>query len=289
MSFLSVLIALLLERSLPQLKSYRRFDWLRDYSRWMVEVLQIDKLGPWAALILLLAPLLLAVWVLAGLFHGALFGLFELAFGVLVVYLTLGPRELDPEVDDYLDALDMDDGRARSAAAEPLLDQPAPGETGEQARAVSRSLFSEALIRLYGPIFWFVLLGPVAAVAYRLLERLQREPGLLDESLDRLRGPARELLGWMDWVPARLSLFAYMIAGSFDEGWQAFRRGVTLAADLYEQNVALLRQVGAASIGLPGEIGSAAAAAAEVRKARGLVLRALVIWLLLVFLGGLFV
>ncbi len=282
MTFLSILIALLIERSLPQLKRFRRFDWLRDYGRWMVEVLQIDKLGPWAGLALLLAPLLLAVWLLYSIFHSAFFGLFELAFGVVVVYLTLGPRELDPEVDDYLDALDVDEARARASAAAPLLDEETPSELSEQAHTVARSLFSEALIRVYAPIFWFALLGPVAAVVYRLLERLQRHAGLLDESLSGLRGPARELLGWMDWIPARLSLFAYMVAGRFDDGWQAFRRGVTLATDLYEQNIELLRQVGAASIGLPEEIGSAPAAAAEVRKARGLILRSLVIWLLLI-------
>jgi AmpE protein len=282
MTFLSILIALLIERSLPQLKSFRRFDWLRDYSRWMVEVLQIDKLGPWAALTLLIAPVLVATWLLASIFDNAFFGLFELAFGVIVVYLTLGPRELDPEVDDYLDALDMADPQARRVAAAPLLDGELPAELSEQARSVGQSLFSEALIRIYAPIFWFVLLGPVAAVAYRLLERLMRDPELLEEGLHRLRAPARELLGWMDWIPARLTLFAYMIAGRFDDGWQAFRRGMALAADIYESNVEMLRRVGAASIGLPDEISASEAAAAEVRKARGLILRSLVIWLLLV-------
>ena len=284
MSFLSILIALLIERSMPQLRSFRRFDWLRDYSHWLVEVLQIDKLGAWAGLALLLLPVLVVVWLLASIFENALFGLFELAFGVLVVYLTLGPEELDPQVDDYLDALDMDDERARSAAASPLLQQEPPAELSPQSLAVSRSLLSEALIRVYAPIFWFALLGPVAAVAYRLLERIQRDDCLLDESLASLRISAQELLGWLDWIPARMTLFAYMVAGSFDEGWQRFRRGVTLAADAYEQNIELLRQVGSAAIGLPEQIGSAAAAGAELRKARGLVLRSLVIWLLLILL-----
>jgi len=282
MTFLSILIALLIERSLPQLKSFRRFDWLRDYSRWMVEVLQIDKLGPWAALALLIAPVLVATWLLASIFDNAFFGLFELAFGVIVVYLTLGPRELDPEVDDYLDALDVEDPQARRLAAAPLLDGEPAAELSGQARAVGQALFSEALIRIYAPIFWFVLLGPVAAVAYRLMERLMRDPELLEEGLHKLRAPARELLGWMDWIPARLTLFAYMIAGRFDDGWQAFRRGISLAADVYEGNIGMLRRVGAASIGLPDEISASEAAAAEVRKARGLILRSLVIWLLLV-------
>lgn len=282
MSFLIILIALLIERSLPQMRAFRRFDWMRDYSRWMVEVLQIDKLGPWAGLVLLLLPVLVGVWLLASIFDNALFGLFELAFGVIVVYLTLGPAELDPEVDDYLDALDMEDERARSAAAAPLLQQAPPEALPQQSRLVIQSLFSEALIRIYAPIFWFVLLGPVAAVAYRLLERVQRGEGLIDESLGHLHVVARDALGWMDWIPARLSLFAYMIAGRFDDAWQIYRRGIALAADTYEQNIELLQQIGSAAIGLPEELGSPAVAAAELRKGRGLVLRSLVIWLLLV-------
>ncbi len=282
MTVLSLIIALLLERSLPQLKSFRRFDGLRDYSRWMLEVLQIDKLGPWGALAVLMAPLLLAVWLLSSMFHNALFGLFELAFGVIVIYLSLGPDELDPQVDDYLDTLDDDDPQARRSAAMPLLGQDAPEALPEQAEGMCRALFSEALIRIYGPVFWFVVLGPVGAVAYRILERFQRQADLLDESLQSLRAVARELLGWMDWIPARITAFAYMIAGRFDDGWQAFRRGVSLAADLHEQNTELLRQVGAAAIGLAERITAPESAAAELRKARGLVLRALVIWLLLV-------
>ncbi len=284
MSFLSLLIALLIERSMPQLRSFRRFDWLRDYSRWLVEVLPIDKLGAWVGLATLLLPLLLAVWLLNSIFENALFGLFELAFGVIVVYLSLGPEELDPQVDDYLDALDMEDERARSLAALPLLQRKPPTDLSQQSLAVTHSLFSEALIRVYAPLFWFALLGPVAAVAYRLLERIQRDNSLLDAPLGELRIPARELLGWLDWIPARLTLIAYMIAGSFDEALQSFRRGVTLASDLYEQNIELLQQVGSAAIRLPETVGSSAAASAELRKARGLVLRSLVIWLTLLLI-----
>ena len=43
MTILSILIALLAERVLPQLVDFRRFDWLRNYSRWMIDVLQTTQ------------------------------------------------------------------------------------------------------------------------------------------------------------------------------------------------------------------------------------------------------
>ena len=56
MAFLSILIALLLERIVPQFIEFRRFEWLRDYSQWMVDLLHLDRLGAWISAAVLLLP-----------------------------------------------------------------------------------------------------------------------------------------------------------------------------------------------------------------------------------------
>lgn len=288
MTFFSVLIAVLLERIAPRFVELRRFDWLRGYSQWLVDVLQIHRTGGWMSLGLLLLPLLLAMWLLTGVFEHALFGVFELVFNVAVVFLCLGPRDLDQQIEGYLDAIELGDTQQRFKLAAELTQSEPAMELPNQALQVSRSIFVHANTRIYAILLWFTLLGPVAAVLYRLLEQLMSK-NLLPSALTGLQPLCLTLLGWIDWIPARLSLFAFMISGSFDDGLQAYRRGSVSAVDPYEQNHELLQQVGLSAIIASPDVAGGEQAMLLVRKARGLILRALVVWLLLVMLLSLFV
>lgn len=287
MTFLSILIALVMERIMPQLVSMRRFVWLRDYSRWMVDVLHVEKLGPWAGFVALILPLLFAVWLLESIFDNALFGLFELVFNVAVIYLCLGPKDLDKQVDAYVDALEIGETQQRIQAAGDLTGTTPAVELPGQVSQVCKSIFVAANTRIYAILFLFVLLGPVAVVLYRLLEQLMLQ-NLLIQTLTQQKLVCRSILSMIDWIPSRISLVTYMLSGSFEEGLQAYRKSNICAVDLYEQNHLLLEEVGFQSI-CQTDILNDQQAIQVVRKARGLVLRALVVWLLLILLYSYFV
>jgi AmpE protein len=282
MTFLSILIALLLERVAPQLIEFRRFKWLREYGQWLVDVLHIEKLGNWLAFGALIAPLLVILWVLTGMFEHALFGLFEFAFNVAVVFFCLGPQDFDKQIDNYLDTIDVGEDEHRFTLASQFTSEMPASDLRTQTIQVCRSLFVEANTRIYAVLFWFVVFGPLAAVAYRVLEqwyRAQRLPA----SLSALRPDIGMLCGWADWIPARLSLFAYMISGSFEAGLQAYRNAQYAAVNNYLQNHELLASVGYQSLS-ETQADTPAQAMEMVRKTRGLILRSLVVWLLLLLL-----
>jgi membrane protein required for beta-lactamase induction len=279
MIFLSILIALLLERMFPQFVELRRFDWLREYSQWMQDVLHIERFGAWISLGVLLFPLILLVWVIAGMVGNALFGLFELAFNVAVIFFCIGPKELDKQVDQYLDAVELGETQQRYQVASELSLQPPSMDLPAQAVQVCKSLFVLANVRVFAVLFWFVVLGPVAAVVYRVLQQLQ-EQQVIDDALSAMKPVVRQLQGWIDWLPTRISLFGYMISGNFDEALQAYRSGSPSAIDLYEENNEMLQNVGFSAIS-SHEAATELQAMALVRKTRGLFLRSLVVWLLI--------
>jgi AmpE protein len=286
MPILSILIALLLERITPQLIELRRFAWLDDYARWMDDVLHISRLGSWSALAFLVLPPFLLVWLLASMFENALFGLFELAFNVFVIFACLGPRELDREIDDYIDAVEMGDEQRRHQAAGRLtLDEPAR-ELGAQAMQVCQGLYVQANGRLFAVIFWFVVLGPVAAVLYRLLEQVLSRH-VLRSAIAGMDSAVALLLGWIDWLPTRVTLFAFMLSGSFEDGFQAYREGNRDAIELRDQNHELLHRVGCRCI-VSQDVQNADQAVTMIRRSRGLILRSLVVWLLLILFVGWF-
>jgi membrane protein required for beta-lactamase induction len=279
MTILSILIALLLERIAPQLVELRQYRWLREYNQWMNDVLHIERLGAWLGFVILIFPLLLVIWILSAMFENTLFGLFELAFNVAIVFLCLGPRELDSQIESYLDAIEVGDSQQQFRAAGLLIRETPEIELSNQVKQVSRSVFIEANSRIFAVLFWFTLLGPLAAVLYRLLEQLLQQK-VVQELSDELDQVIQSILGWIDWLPVHLTLFAYMLSGNFEEGMKSFKNGSVSAINVYEQNNDLLQNVGFEAI-TANEVVNPGLAIEMVRKSRGLVLRSLVVWLLL--------
>jgi len=282
MILFSVVIALILERILPQLVEFRRFDWLSEYTQWLADMFNFQRTGAWLASAIVLFPLILLTWILNGMFENALFGLFELAFNIAVIFFCLGPRELDTQVDHYLDALDVGSSEQRINSASRLTILQPSSELSEQVVQVCKGILVAANTRLYSVLFWFVVFGPVAAVMLRVIEQLSQNQNP-DERLFELRGRLSFLLGWINWLPTRLTLFAYMVSGNFDDGMQAFRNETGLSVDMNEQNNELLQNVGFASIATRS-VENDTQAMEVVRKSRGLYLRSLMVWLFLLLL-----
>src|SRR3970282_994329 len=94
-----------------------------------------------------------------------LLGLAGLVFALAVLFYTWGPRDLDVDVEAILDARDP---LARRAAAARLW--PRTGTASLEGGALAEAVFRSALQRWFGVLFWFLLLGPVGALLYRLTQ-----------------------------------------------------------------------------------------------------------------------
>ena len=88
---------------------------------------------------------------------------------------------------------------------------------------VAASFFSVmALKRWFGPVIYFLLLGPIGAVAYRLAHLTQETKTPLSDFLMRL----------LEWLPSRLLLLSFSIFGDFDKSIEHFMgKGMTLDID----------------------------------------------------------
>lgn len=288
MLLLATLIALFAERLAPQLAERRSLAWFDRYAGALSGRLNLPG---WLALTVLVAPWALLAVALQSLLHGVLWGLLELAFSVLVLFLALRPGSVDPAVDGYVAAREKgEDGQARHHA-EHLLGGSAPESVEEEVRAVADILLLEANERWVAPLLWFVLLGPLGAVVYRLTAHVEQQ-----SEQGGLREAARLLRAALDWLPARLLAGMYILSGSFEEGLNAWRQAGQVSVDtprevpasraleLEQANRDLLLRVGRAALRTEdysvttaiSEAGDIEADASIVRAARGLVLRSLI-------------
>jgi membrane protein required for beta-lactamase induction len=225
MLLLATLIALFAERLAPSLAERRSLLWFDHY----FDALRGRLNSPgWLVLLALIAPWALLVAVVQAGLHDALWGVLELAFGVLVLFFALRPGSVDPAIDVYVSAREKGEDAAARHHAEHLLGGSAPEAVEDEVRAVADCLLLEANERWVAPILWFVLLGPLGAVVYRLSVHIEARAAL-DAQSDAsgsggLYAAARLLRAALDWIPARLLAVIYILSGSFEDGLNAWRQ-----------------------------------------------------------------
>ena len=217
-TLVAVIAALVVGHLAPAMMAAVR-DW-RWFGRWM-HWLQGQSGQEGAGRYWLALPILPCVGLVALLqwaLDERLYGLPALLFGVLVLAVCWGPRDLDRDVEAVIDA---EDAPARDLAISHL--QAAGGSLREDAPSLVEATVIDALRRWFAPLFWFLLLGPFAVVLYRLLA--QSVQGRQSAQV----GPAsREGGGWLlavlEWPVAQLMTLAMALVGNFDTVFSAWRQ-----------------------------------------------------------------
>lgn len=265
MTFWGVLLAVAWEQVAPLFRPSQLERLHGRYADWLYERVNAGShahgLLAWALAALL--PALAAG--LAGLWLADLYWALGLAWSALVLYRCLGFRHAFDGARGLGDALLADDeAKAREKLAG--LDGEAGPELEDVARVAIERLFQLALMRLFGVLFWFLLLGPFGAVAYALTRELAgRWPGDAD-----FHAAIARVVAWLDWLPARLMALSFAVVGNFEEAMVAWRAGVADAdAD------AIVRTAGMGALGLDGE----APGPDHVAGTVGLLNRAALLWL----------
>ncbi|HEU4619108.1 MAG TPA: regulatory signaling modulator protein AmpE [Gammaproteobacteria bacterium] len=292
MKLIALILGLVLEHTATRglrLRELRWFDPFFDFG-----LARTKTWGRAAALLALLALLAVAiapVVVLSVLLAGTsiLWDLSYLVFAVLVLFLCLGPRDLASEVDDYCTALEGGDADAASRVLTELSESFHPRAT--EPEVVEDAVFAQATNRVFGVIFWFVILGPVGAWLFRTADLLRRRTAfeaVRDPRLATAALPSAESIhGVLAWIPARLAALGYALGGSFDDalaGW----RGIEVApgVPLHRRNLLVVAGVGRSA--MTGALQQPANSAAAARNSLRLVMRTLFIWLTVIALMTLF-
>lgn len=273
MRLIAVLLALWANRYHRHLDRYRDPQWFQRYADWLRQRAGSAWDGPLGLILLVLPPVGL-VWLLQGLFDGWLLDLGELLLGAAVLLAAQGTLRLDDCLQRFVGAEQRGDlETARTAAAQLSGDPEPPTDEPALRRAFLGGLFLHSYRHLFGPIFWYFLLGPVGVVLLVSAQQASLYARHYDGYQPQLRHAAQGLLHLLDWIPVRATALALGLGGNFSEalaGWQ--RRGTGPE----RENASLLTEAG---LGAAGGIDLQEPVAQTVYDARTLVTRALMVWL----------
>jgi len=264
MSFL-VLVLLILALKFSQLRPAVQQD-----THWLGLLYRTEQgtLTPWLQLSLLVAAplglLALLLLMLQPIAHGWL----ALPLHLLVLFYSLGRGDPQAALGSFKDAFRRGDTQGAFLAAERDLNITAENEQSLLSRVQSWLLW-QGFSGLFVLIFWYALLGPIPALAYRLLVLTEQQA-----QGSGLRERATLLRHALDWLPLRLLLLSFALVGNFSP---VLRTVMDKLLDWEADSHALLQQAAQAAEDIPLEA-SRESGAATLETLWQLLLRSAVLW-----------
>lgn len=209
MKLLVIVLCLLSERFLIHSAAYQRFYWFGDYYLFIKNLLDNKNLftNPWMILVAILLPIILLTSIIYVLFHSIFFGFLGLILNMVLFLYCLGPQN------------------AFYPLSEESLEVSNNTLVGDYFVQVNRQLFSV--------IFWYIVAGPIAVLAYRLITLCCNISSVSKQSM-----LAADII---EWIPARISVLLFLLVGNFQRGFVPF---VKLFFSLPELNDQILRNCG---------------------------------------------
>jgi membrane protein required for beta-lactamase induction len=257
MNLIALFLGLILERTATKLFHLRELRWLDPYFDWGFRTL--GKMGGPAGIVVVVALMVLPVlpiMILQHEFSHLLFGILAIAFATVVLFFSLGPRDLANEVEEYTSAVEGGEAEEIARTSKVLTESDLPREEGAGVLAVEEAVLIQANNRLFGVIFWFMILGPTGAWLFRVADLMRRRAVFKSGRMQAAGEPTPDYLhillatfGVLAWLPARLLALGYAMAGSFEAAVSDWRGYYDSCSDkFFHVNDAILAAAGKGAI-----------------------------------------
>lgn len=279
----TILLVQVLSHFAPDLARLRRYDWFPAWATWLAGRVDADAWRNGYTLLAVLALPLLLVAVLQTLLAEPLHGLPGFLFAVAVLFYCWGPRDLDRDVDTAVEADVLDRPLVIRSAFGENVPVSAPAAAGLVGRAAQR--------RWFGPMLWFVMLGPFGALLYRLADLAAHDDSAVISP--EQQAVAIRLQAILDWPVAMLIALGTAIATDFDTVLRAWRNRLAQTGGMFVLDPLVVPVAVAAGVkadledeGVADELGFADADVV-LRDALNVVWRVLIVWMAILALVAL--
>ena len=271
MIFLAIIIALVLVQAWGSGSRVHRDDW---FLGWQSRVANW-RVGPQIKLALVILLPVGLVQIILGVLEPVLFGLLWIATAVVLLLYSFSRRDFHELMGRYRDQCRSADFEGAYLSTLPELgwatSQDDPVSPREVHALVQRGFIYEGYQSWFAVLFYFVLLGPAGALAYRLLQLCRHD---FEAEI------AERWILLADWIPARLLAAAFTLTGDFVGSRDKLLDGLL---DASAETSQLLYAVGSAALGkmpteFPDDLAFGQEAAAENKETGSLLFRSAAAW-----------
>ena len=229
MTLIFILIALGLDFFLGGLERFRNYNWFTSLFYLLEKRLAHYKIwdGSFGLLLVLAIPVSGLIILACVLNHWSV--ILEGVLTLLILIYCLAPEALDDRLDNFITAIDEGDAENISTLSDELIDVNVIDDEDANEKAVIKSALIEAHKRSFAVIFWFLILGAVGALLYRLVNELSDE---LHEIRGGFADSTHILLNILEWPSSRIMIIAMALAGSLSDVFSGWSKSEHLSLDV---------------------------------------------------------
>jgi membrane protein required for beta-lactamase induction len=229
MTLIFILIALGLDFFLGGLERFRNYNWFTALFYILEKRLGQYKFwdGSFGLLLLLALPILGLILIVSVLDNWS--SILEGVFTLLILIYCLAPEALDNRLDNFITAIDEGDAENISTLSDELIDVNVIDDEDANEKAVIKSALIEAHKRSFAVIFWFLILGAVGALLYRLVDEMSDE---LNDIRGGFADSTNVLLNILEWPSTRIMIIAMALAGSLGDVFSSWEKSEHLSFDV---------------------------------------------------------
>jgi AmpE protein len=257
MKLIVILICIALVRYINLGNNSERYTWLQRYAITLSGFIKALN-ESWLLTSIVILPILVIAAFLQHILFFGLFYIFGFLYSIFILWYCLWPVSLEAQLESNIQEV-------------------LATNTVSNSRPFTTQLLVEANNHIFAVLFWFMALGPLGAILYRLVAELVRLKGEENaENVILLNKASSILLNLLDWIPARLVGLGYMISGNFSTGFVQWRQYATQGL---QSSGELLIATGLAAMNLTA---TASGDFEEARHILRMIERTLVIWLVII-------
>jgi len=215
MSLITLLFCLGIERFFGNLDHLRQFAWFDTYTDFIFEKLEPYSFrdGP-LGVIVIVAGIAVPIWTIFYYAHRDVetVSLTGFVIAIVTVLYCLGPKDPIRQVKRYIDAMAIPDKDAGDLYASKFLKTELNDNPAIVAQDVKLALLIATNDRIIGVLFWFIVLGPLGAVLFRLACLLKEREQTVKSGYSKA---THDFYDIMIWPSARVCLLGFAVSGSF--------------------------------------------------------------------------
>ena len=183
---------------------------------------QATRVDGTLALLICVLPIVAIIYQLQFKFFDS--GISSLLFGATVLYITIGWQSLFEHTSAIMKPLQEGNlAEAKQNLAMIVSRDTEQLNEQEVVSATIETLLENGNDAIFGALFWFVILGPVGAILYRLVNTLDAMWGYKNDRFLSFGWAAARLDDVLNWIPARLCAYSYALAGNYQLAMQCWK------------------------------------------------------------------
>lgn len=279
MKLVVILACLIIERLVNPGLLILRFSWLSSYIAYLQRYVNSAALWRGMAGVIVITGPLLAITTIIYCSAGELFyGMLRPLLAIIVLIYCIGPGDFRRQLEGFITAKQENDIERSNDYAKAILKEELPVAESERYRALTEKTLWCYNEQIFAVLFWFVVLGPIGALLYRLIERVVELAELPNSRISEVFAMAIMLKDFLDWLPIRILGFSFALVGHFKDTFAYTRRHFFTS-----QNRQFLIAAGLLAVNA-NQSEPVSVTIDEHKELLGLFDRALIIWLVLMAL-----